>query len=73
MPEERREIEARMSDGQLLAVVTTSALELGIDIGSLDVCILVGYPGTVISTMQRGGRVEDVAKAVAFLASDDAA
>ena len=50
LPEERREIEARMSDGQLLAVVTTSALELGIDIGSLDVCILVGYPGTVIST-----------------------
>ncbi len=57
LPEERREIEDRMSSGQLLAVVSTSALELGIDIGSLDLCILVGYPGTIMSTWQRGGRV----------------
>lgn len=57
LPEERREIEARMASGQLLAVVSTSALELGIDIGSLDVCILVGYPGSIMQTLQRGGRV----------------
>jgi DEAD/DEAH box helicase domain-containing protein len=57
LPHERREIEARLVSGDLLAVITTSALELGIDIGDLDVCLLVGYPGSVISTWQRGGRV----------------
>ncbi len=57
LPEERREIERRLSTGDLLAVVSTSALELGIDIGDLDLCILVGYPGSVIATWQRGGRV----------------
>ncbi len=57
LPQERREIEARLVSGELLAVITTSALELGIDIGDLDVCLLVGYPGSVISTWQRGGRV----------------
>jgi DEAD/DEAH box helicase domain-containing protein len=57
LPEERRDIEARLSDGSLLAVVTTSALEMGIDIGSLDLCILVGYPGTIMATWQRAGRV----------------
>jgi DEAD/DEAH box helicase domain-containing protein len=54
---ERRDIESRLSRGDLLAVISTSALELGIDIGDLDLCILVGYPGTVVSTWQRGGRV----------------
>jgi DEAD/DEAH box helicase domain-containing protein len=57
LPEERREIETRLSNGDLLAVISTSALELGIDIGDLDLCILVGYPGSVVSTWQRGGRV----------------
>ncbi len=57
LPEERRDIEARLANGDLLAVITTSALELGIDIGDLDLCLLVGYPGSVISTWQRGGRV----------------
>ena len=40
-----------------MGVVSTSALELGIDIGYLDICLLVGYPGTIINTWQRGGRV----------------
>jgi DEAD/DEAH box helicase domain-containing protein len=57
MPEERREIEKRLASGDLLGVVSTSALEMGIDIGYLDICLLVGYPGTIINTWQRGGRV----------------
>ena len=57
LPEERREIEKKLSTGELLAVISTSALELGIDIGDLDLCLLVGYPGTMVSTWQRGGRV----------------
>lgn len=57
LPEERREIEKRLFDGELLGVISTSALELGIDIGNLDVCILVGYPGSMINTFQRSGRV----------------
>jgi DEAD/DEAH box helicase domain-containing protein len=57
LPEERREIEAKLAKGELLAVISTSALELGIDIGDLDLCLLVGYPGTVVATWQRGGRV----------------
>lgn len=74
LPEERREIEAQMANGELLAVISTSALELGIDIGSLDLCILVGYPGTVMSTMQRGGRVGRAQQnsAVALIAGEDA-
>lgn len=57
LPEERRDIEKRLFSGELSGVVSTSALELGVDIGGLDVCILVGYPGTVSSTWQRSGRV----------------
>ena len=57
LPEERRLIEQRLASGSLLAVISTSALELGIDIGGLDLCILVGYPGAVMTTWQRGGRV----------------
>ncbi|MFC1877842.1 DEAD/DEAH box helicase [Thermodesulfobacteriota bacterium] len=57
LPEERREIESKLSRGELLAVISTSALELGIDIGDLDLCLLVGYPGTIVSTWQREGRV----------------
>ncbi|MDM8537493.1 DEAD/DEAH box helicase [Desulfobacterales bacterium HSG17] len=57
LPEERREIESRLSQGDLLAVISTSALELGINIGDLDLCLLVGYPGTIVATWQRGGRV----------------
>ncbi|MFQ5515320.1 MAG: DEAD/DEAH box helicase [Myxococcota bacterium] len=57
LPEERREIESRLFSGQLSGVVTTSALELGIDVGGLDVCLLVGYPGSLLTTRQRAGRV----------------
>lgn len=57
LPEERRSIEQRLAGGNLAAVISTSALEMGIDIGGLDLCILVGYPGTVMTTWQRGGRV----------------
>ena len=74
LAEERRDIEARMASGELLAVVSTSALELGIDIGGLDVCILVGYPGTVMQTLQRGGRVgrEQQESAVILVTGEDA-
>ncbi|HYS05249.1 MAG TPA: DEAD/DEAH box helicase [Candidatus Dormibacteraeota bacterium] len=57
LPEERREIERRLFSGSLQGVISTSALELGVDIGGLDVCLLVGYPGSVVSTWQRIGRV----------------
>jgi len=57
MPSERRGIEKRLANGSLMGVISTSALEMGIDIGFLDICLLVGYPGTIINTWQRGGRV----------------
>ena len=57
LPSERRAIERSLADDTLDAVISTSALEMGIDIGGLDACLLVGYPGTVTQTWQRGGRV----------------
>ena len=56
LPGERREIERGLRDGRILGVVTTTALELGIDIGSLDACVMAGYPGSIASTWQRAGR-----------------
>jgi len=56
LPEERRAIEQRLFHGDLLGVVSTSALELGIDVGGLDAALLVGFPGTIASTWQRAGR-----------------
>ncbi len=57
LPSERRSIEQGLAAGRIAAVISTSALEMGIDIGGLDVCLLVGYPGTIMTTWQRGGRV----------------
>ena len=56
LPRERREIERQLKSGEIRAVVATNALELGIDIGSLDSVVMAGYPGTVASTWQRSGR-----------------
>ncbi len=56
LPRERREIERSLREGAIRAVVATNALELGIDIGSLDSVVMAGYPGTIASTWQRAGR-----------------
>jgi DEAD/DEAH box helicase domain-containing protein len=74
LPEERREIEQQLFSGELLGVISTSALELGIDIGDLDLCILVGYPGSIMATWQRGGRVGRSLRksAIILIAQEDA-
>ncbi len=56
LPGERREIERGLRDGRILGVVATNALELGIDVGSLDACVMAGYSGSIASTWQRAGR-----------------
>ncbi|HEY7400600.1 MAG TPA: DEAD/DEAH box helicase [Actinomycetota bacterium] len=73
LAEDRRAIERELADGSLLAVASTNALELGIDIGSLDAALLVGYPGTRASMWQqagRAGRREDGSLAM-LVAQDD--
>jgi DEAD/DEAH box helicase domain-containing protein len=71
LPEERRIIEHQLKEGTMKGVVSTNALELGIDIGSLDAVIIAGYPGTMMSTRQQAGRAgrkgeESLAILVAF-------
>jgi DEAD/DEAH box helicase domain-containing protein len=56
LPTERRSIERGLRDGEVLGVVATNALELGVDIGRLDASILAGYPGSVAATWQQFGR-----------------
>ena len=73
LPEERREIEQKLFSGALDGVISTSALEMGIDVGGLDVCILVGYPGSQMATWQRAGRVGRAQEgAVVLIAQPDA-
>jgi DEAD/DEAH box helicase domain-containing protein len=72
-PQQRREIERRLVEGELLGVTSTDALELGIDIGDLDCAISVGFPGTVASLRQQWGRAGRRAHGLAVLvASEDA-
>jgi DEAD/DEAH box helicase domain-containing protein len=56
LPEERREIERLLFSGKLLGVTSTTALELGIDVGALDACLIIGFPGTIASLWQQAGR-----------------
>ncbi len=70
---ERREIEQALFDGTLRGVVATSALELGIDVGGLDVCVLNGFPGTIASMWQQAGRAgrQSQVSLAALVAGDD--
>ena len=72
-PEQRREIEAQLTRGDLRAVIATNALELGIDIGALDACVVVTFPGTVASLKQQWGRAGRRSEGLAlYVAGDDA-
>ncbi len=73
LPSERRQIEAGLRSGEILGVVSSNALELGIDIGRLDVAVLAGYPGTIAGTWQqmgRAGRRLDVSVAILVAGAD---
>lgn len=73
LPVRRREIEKGLREGKILGVVSTNALELGIDIGTLDVAVLAGYPGTIASTWQRAGRAgRKTGKSAAVLVASSA-
>jgi DEAD/DEAH box helicase domain-containing protein len=72
-PQQRRELEAKLMRGQLLGVVTTDALELGIDIGALDAAVVVTFPGTVASLRQMWGRAGRRGRGLAvYIAGEDA-
>jgi DEAD/DEAH box helicase domain-containing protein len=72
-PQQRRELEAKLTNGDLLAVITTDALELGIDIGALDAAVCVTFPGTVASLRQMWGRAGRRGRGLAvYIAGEDA-
>jgi len=73
LAQERREIEAELFSGRLRGVVATTALELGIDVGGLDACVLAGFPGTVASMWQQAGRAgrEGQQSLAVLVAGDD--
>jgi DEAD/DEAH box helicase domain-containing protein len=72
-PQQRRDIEARLVSGELRCVITTDALELGIDIGALDACVVVTFPGTVASLRQMWGRAGRRGHGLAvYVAGEDA-
>jgi DEAD/DEAH box helicase domain-containing protein len=72
-PQQRRQLEARLTSGELRAVITTDALELGIDIGELDAAVVVTFPGTVASLRQMWGRAGRRGKGLAvYVAGEDA-
>ncbi len=73
LPQQRREIERRLFSGELLAVSTTNALELGVDIGELEACLMNGYPGTIASTWQQAGRAgrRQAESLAVLIAADD--
>ena len=73
LPSERRELERKLSDGTLLGIAATNALELGIDVGGLDAVILNGFPGTLASLRQQAGRAGRAGRraAAVLVAGDD--
>jgi DEAD/DEAH box helicase domain-containing protein len=73
LPEERRELERRLQDGELLGVAATNALELGVDVAGLDAVLLTGWPGTVASVWQQAGRAgrSGQSSLAVFVARDD--